>query len=126
MSADYLNQLEKAELQRQTSSTVDDVTDLRENFYGSQVGTTGTTADKIRRYLVAQTGSAAIALNDLWRAFMIQQGVINVTSLTDMFIDFYKRVGFNTGGYSGGGALLLEDGTSFLLLEDGTSKLLLE
>lgn len=125
-SPDYLSNLEKLELQRQTGSTTDELTNLRENFYGTQVGSTGTTADKIRRYLATQTGSAAVALNDLWRTFMVQQGVVNVTSITDMFIDFYKRIGFNTGGYTGGGSLLLEDGVSFLLLEDGTSKLLLE
>lgn len=86
----YLNEEERKELQARLSSTDISLHDLRMAFYGGQVGRSLLTEnDNIRAYLQSKTGLTVDSLRDLWRAYLISQGIADQSSLEDMMKVFF-------------------------------------
>ena len=91
MSEKSLNELETACLASKLGVFNKSLSELKQMYYASQTGDfTQSVSSNIITFLKEQTGKHQINnVNELWRAYMIKEGITDSQSLGQMFREFW-------------------------------------
>ncbi len=100
--ADYLNELERADLAEDIPSTLNSIHDLRQLYYKGKLGLTSgsySNLELIRGFLIGQTGlTNAYSTRDLWVTYLVAKGAAYRPSLGDMMKEFFGVAATAGGG----------------------------
>ena len=97
-----------------TGLTSDSLSDLKIAYYQDQLSSTDISVNTLeRQWLEGELGYSLESMHDLWRAYLIAQGVVEVQSLGDMLKEWANAAGAVT--------YYIQLETDVFLIHDGQS-----